>query len=157
LTTVFCPACLPPTNPCLIYLILTIKPKGVIHSHLSAASLEHGGEMAVGNSRPLNRSSATLSYLHLSFHETFDITKVNNIAKDQKIVVYCSLGYRGEKIAEQLNKNGYQNVYNLYGGIFNWVKQGYPVISKEKKNRNIHPFDKEWVEWLEKEETKYEK
>src|SRR3989304_7306443 len=30
-------------------------------------------EMAVGNSRPLYRSSATLSYLHLSFHETFDI------------------------------------------------------------------------------------
>ena len=29
--------------------------------------------MAVGNSRPLDRSSATLSYLHLSFHETFDI------------------------------------------------------------------------------------
>src|SRR3972149_781278 len=69
----YCPACLPPTNPCLIYLTLTIKPKGVIHSHLSAALLKHGGEMAVGNSRPLYRSSATLSYLHLSFHETFDI------------------------------------------------------------------------------------
>ena len=52
---------------------LPSKSQGVIHSHLSAALLEYGGEMAVGNSRPLNRSSATLSYLHLSFHETFDI------------------------------------------------------------------------------------
>src|SRR3990172_7142485 len=69
----YCPACLPPTNPCLIYLTLTIKPRGVIHTRLSAALLKHGGEMAVGNSRPLYRSSATLSYLHLSFHETFDI------------------------------------------------------------------------------------
>src|SRR3972149_10379271 len=69
----YCPACLPPTNPCLIYLTLTIKPKGVIHSHLSAALLKHGGELPVGTSRPLYRSSATLSYLHLSFHETFDI------------------------------------------------------------------------------------
>ena len=89
-------------------------------------------------------------------YEKFDIHKLDGIEKTDKIVVYCSLGYRSEKIAEKLKQNGYANVYNLYGGIFSWVNQGYPIVSKEKKTRNIHPFDEEWGKWLEKGNRTYE-
>ena len=37
--------------------------------------------------------------------------------KNTKIVVYCSLGIRSEDIAEKLQKEGFTNIFNLYGGI----------------------------------------
>ena len=47
--------------------------------------------------------------------------KVEDIARESTIVVYCSVGYRSEKIAEELDKLGFTNVSNLYGGIFEWI------------------------------------
>jgi rhodanese-related sulfurtransferase len=51
-------------------------------------------------------------------YDQFDIDKLKLINKNQKIVVYCSVGYRSEKIAEKMKHAGFTNVSNLYGGIF---------------------------------------
>lgn len=40
-----------------------------------------------------------------------------NIDKNQNIVVYCSSGIRSKKVFIKLKKMGYNNVYNLYGGL----------------------------------------
>ena len=50
--------------------------------------------------------------------EEFDAKSVADIPKDKPIIVYCSVGYRSERIGEQLQEMGYTNVKNLYGGIF---------------------------------------
>ena len=69
--------------------------------------------------------------------------------KDQMIVVYCSLGVRSEDIAEQLKKEGYTNVYNLFGGIFEWKNNNLKVYdSKEEPTENVHAFSKKWSKWL---------
>ncbi|WP_298339571.1 rhodanese-like domain-containing protein [uncultured Algibacter sp.] len=71
--------------------------------------------------------------------------------KDSKIVVYCSLGIRSEDVAEKLKKAGYTNVYNLYGGIFEWKNNDLEVLnSQEKTTDSIHTFSKEWSRWLKK-------
>ena len=71
--------------------------------------------------------------------------------KNSKIVVYCSLGIRSEDIAEKLKKAGYTNVYNLYGGIFEWKNNDLEVInSQEKPTDSIHTFSKAWSKWLNK-------
>ena len=53
----------------------------------------------------------------------FDMRKVYDIPKNATVVVYCSVGVRSEKIAEKLIASGYKNVFNLYGGIFEWINQ----------------------------------
>jgi len=69
--------------------------------------------------------------------------------KHQKIVVYCSLGVRSEDIAERLKKAGYQNVFNLYGGIFEWKNQGFEVVdANDRETESVHAFSKEWGKWL---------
>lgn len=69
--------------------------------------------------------------------------------KDAHFVVYCSLGIRSETIAEKLKKAGYNNVYNLYGGIFEWKNNDLPVFdSYEKETDSIHAFSKVWGKWL---------
>lgn len=37
--------------------------------------------------------------------------------KNQMIIVYCQYGGRSRNAMEMLNKMGYTNVYNLYGGL----------------------------------------
>lgn len=70
--------------------------------------------------------------------------------KDNKeVVIYCSIGYRSEKIGEKLQANGYE-VYNLYGSIFEWVNKGYPLQdSNAQETQKIHGYSKSWSQWIE--------
>ena len=84
-------------------------------------------------------------------YDHFDIGKLQSINKKQKIVVYCSVGYRSEKISERLKKDGFTDVSNLYGGIFEWVNQGNAVVDETGKvTENIHAYSKTWGVWLNK-------
>ncbi|WP_109302475.1 rhodanese-like domain-containing protein [Aquimarina sp. AU474] len=93
------------------------------------------------------------SAMHIGYTH-FDIKKIINqpqIDKDTKIIVYCSLGIRSEDISEKLMQAGYTNVYNLYGGIFEWKNNDHPVInSKGEVTDNVHPCSKQWEKWLHK-------
>jgi rhodanese-related sulfurtransferase len=82
-------------------------------------------------------------------YEDFDTARLKNIAKDEKIIVYCSVGYRSEKIAERLLASGYTNVVNLYGGIFEWVNQDKPVVDQTgNETEFVHAYSKKWGIWL---------
>ncbi len=71
------------------------------------------------------------------------------IPKDTHIVVYCSVGYRSERIGEKLMEKGYNNVKNLYGGIFQWKNEGYEVVNeKSMKTDSVHTYNKRWSKWL---------
>lgn len=37
--------------------------------------------------------------------------------KNEKIILYCSTGYRSKRAQKQLERIGYTNVYNVFGGI----------------------------------------
>ena len=64
--------------------------------------------------------------------------------------MYCSIGYRSEKVGEELKKMGFKNVYNLYGSIFEWVNQGNEVVDEnEKVTEKVHTYNKRWSKWIE--------
>ena len=52
--------------------------------------------------------------------------------KDQPIVVYCQSGARSAKAAGILAKHGFQQVYNLAGGIMAWKAAGLPTNQPTK-------------------------
>jgi len=65
------------------------------------------------------------------------------------IVVYCSVGIRSETIGAKLKKMGYKNVYNLYGGIFEWKNKNEIVVdNNQTPTENVHAFSKEWSKYL---------
>lgn len=88
-------------------------------------------------------------------YDNFDMTSITEIDKTSPIVVYCSVGYRSEKIAEQLVEAGYSNVYNLYGGIFHWVNSGGTVVNENGTTQQVHAYNRKWGKWLEKGEKVY--
>ena len=83
-------------------------------------------------------------------YKDFDESRLAGIPKDAKIVLYCSVGYRSEKIGNKLQKLGYNNTYNLYGSIFEWVNQGYPVVDKNgDPSKQVHTYNKQWSKWVD--------
>lgn len=89
-------------------------------------------------------------------YNSFTLKTVKDIPKDAVIVVYCSLGVRSEKIGGQLINAGYQNVKNLYGGIFEWVYHDKPILNQQGELTNkVHTYDEKWSKWLIKGEKIY--
>ena len=77
------------------------------------------------------------------------LKKFPNINKT--VVVYCSIGIRSETVAYKLKKAGYHHVYNLYGGIFEWKNNGFPVYDlKERETDSVHVFSEQWSKLLKK-------
>ncbi|WP_299102084.1 rhodanese-like domain-containing protein [uncultured Winogradskyella sp.] len=77
--------------------------------------------------------------------------------KSATIVVYCSLGIRSEDVAEQLKNAGYTNVFNLFGGIFEWKNNDFTIYNTEGETDDVHAFSKEWSKWLLKGNKIYDK
>ena len=81
--------------------------------------------------------------------KNFDLNGFNHISKDTWIVVFCSVGVRSEKICRQLISSGFSNVYNLYGGIFEWINQGHFVVDENgNKADSIHAYSRAWGIWV---------
>lgn len=82
-------------------------------------------------------------------YDDFSPERVNNLNKEIKIIVYCSIGYRSEKVAEQLEALGFSDVSNLYGGLFEWANQEKEVVNElNEPTTKVHAFDRIWGVWL---------
>lgn len=88
-------------------------------------------------------------------YEAFSMESVADADKNRTIVVYCSVGYRSEKIGEKLQEAGYTDVQNLFGGIFEWVNRGGELENESGKTNLIHPYSKIWGVWLREGEKAY--
>ncbi|SEL12881.1 rhodanese-like domain-containing protein [Parapedobacter koreensis] len=87
----------------------------------------------------------------------FDMRKVYDIPKTDTIVVYCAIGNRSERIGEKLQKAGYQHVYNLFGGIYEWINQYNPVYNASNiQTTEIHVYDVSWARWLQNGSRRYD-
>lgn len=87
-------------------------------------------------------------------YDQFKIDQFQQADKEKPIIIYCSVGYRSERIGEKLLAQGYKNVYNLYGGIFQWKNEGYPVYNlKGEPTEEVHAYNRLWGRWLEKEKA----
>ena len=90
-------------------------------------------------------------------YEDFDSTKVADFDKDEPIVVYCAVGYRSEKITKKLQSMGFQNISNLYGGIFEWKNQGNTVVDENGITDKVHAYNRTWGIWLNQGQKVYER
>ncbi|QHW01266.1 rhodanese-like domain-containing protein [Spirosoma endbachense] len=108
------------------------------------------------------RSKAEFDVSHLPNahwvgYDDFDLKRVQAIPKATTVVVYCSVGYRSERVGEKLLAAGYQHVNNLYGSLFEWVNQGNPVVDNQgKPTQRVHAYSRLWGVWLNRGEKVYE-
>jgi rhodanese-related sulfurtransferase len=54
--------------------------------------------------------------------------KINELTPETEIVFYCRSGARSAQACAYMTSNGNGNVYNLRGGIIDWVRNGYEIV-----------------------------
>lgn len=69
---------------------------------------------------------------------------VRKLPPARAVVLYCSVGVRSSRAAQQLIKTGRTNVFNLKGSIFLWANEGGPVVREGKPVTEVHPYNKHW-------------
>ena len=75
---------------------------------------------------------------------------LQGVSSKQRIVLYCSVGYRSSELAQFLMKKGYTEIYNLEGSIFAWANEGRPVYRGKERVQAVHPYDRNWGRLLKK-------
>lgn len=51
--------------------------------------------------------------------------RLSEIAKDEELVFICRSGARSGQVVAYLAQNGFENVYNLRGGVMGWAQNGF--------------------------------
>ena len=55
--------------------------------------------------------------------------KINDFPKDKDIILYCRSGARSYQAVAYLAQQGFDNIYNLSGGIISWAQQGKQITA----------------------------
>ncbi|WP_318780340.1 rhodanese-like domain-containing protein [Atlanticothrix silvestris] len=77
------------------------------------------------------------------------LTALSTESKDTPIIVYCSVGYRSAKVAQQLQRQGFSQIYNLSGGLFQWANEERPIFKDDAHpTQLVHPYDPIWGKML---------
>lgn len=84
-------------------------------------------------------------------YDSFEVDDVSHLSKEDTVVVYCAVGYRSERVGEALMEAGFQHVYNLYGGIFQWKNEGHEVVNaQDQPTDSVHTYNRSWSKWLQR-------
>jgi len=62
-----------------------------------------------------------------------------------KTILYCSVGFRSSRMAQILSEQGFADIMNLEGSIFQWANEGHPIYRGEVLVQKVHPFGKRWA------------
>jgi len=54
--------------------------------------------------------------------------RINELERDKKMVIICRSGARSAQACQFLQQQGYDNVYNLRGGMIGWAHQSLPIV-----------------------------
>lgn len=58
--------------------------------------------------------------------------------KNTEIIVYCRTGLRSALASQNLvNNHNFTKIYNMLGGIIDWIDAGYPVWSKDNEQEQL--------------------
>ena len=83
-------------------------------------------------------------------YKDFNWELLEKVQKDQAIVLYCSVGYRSEKMGEKIKAKGFSDVQNLYGSIFEWANEDFPLVDNDgATTKKIHTYNSRWSKWVE--------
>ena len=64
--------------------------------------------------------------IHIPMHELQE-RLLNEVPKDTAVLVYCAHGVRSAAVVKAMVQAGYREVYDLQGGISDWIAAGLPI------------------------------
>ncbi len=71
---------------------------------------------------------AEIGGLHIPMGDIMD--NLDKIEKTKQVVIHCRSGARSGSVCQQLENEGFDNVYNLKGGILAWANEIDATVTK---------------------------
>jgi len=67
--------------------------------------------------------------------------------RDERVVAYCTIGYRSGKYVEKLTREKGVDAYNLRGSVLAWTHAGGELVEggTGEKTTRVHTFGKKWA------------
>lgn len=65
---------------------------------------------------------------HLNFHEDDFDQKLEELPRDKPYLIYCHSGGRSSRTVARMREMGFEEVYNLKGGIVAWKEEGRETL-----------------------------
>ena len=86
--------------------------------------------------------------IHIGY-EDLNLDQLSNIDKDRPLIVYCTIGYRSERIAKKIRKKGFTKVFNLYGSLYAWKLAGNNLVDRNgDSTERYHTYNKAWSDYM---------
>jgi len=54
--------------------------------------------------------------------------RLSEISQDEQVVFICRSGARSGQVCTHLAQNGFENVFNLRGGVMGWAQSGFEFV-----------------------------
>ena len=89
-------------------------------------------------------------------YDTFDLVNLDSLDRNKPVLVYCTVGARSQEIGMKLKEAGFNQVYNLYGGIIHWANLKKPLFRDAELTNKVHTYSKSWGIWLKEGEKVYD-
>ena len=67
------------------------------------------------------------------FSNAFSVN-ADKLDKSTPIILYCRSGKRSSMSANKISKLGFKEIYNLEGGILEWIEEGNAVVFNDTIN-----------------------
>ena len=127
----------------------------LLPAELAGLRREHPGTIVLDTRAAAEYRVSHLEGARFIDYDAFSPAAVQDLPRTQPVVVYCSVGYRSERIGEKLKALGFRDVRNLYGGIFQWINEAYPVVDEHGRTSRVHPYSALWAPWVRRGEKAY--
>lgn len=73
------------------------------------------------------------------------IAEAVKMKKPSTTILYCSVGFRSSRLAHLLSQQGWRDIVNLEGSIFQWANEGRAVYRDDVPVQKVHPYGKRWA------------
>lgn len=145
-----------PSSPLAWYVVKrAIRLRFPASRHISASELESwlkGKEpvkpLLLDVRAPEETALSHLATAHFTYSKKQTLRLLSSLKKNSPIVVYCSIGHRAASLVTRLRAQGYNKVFNLEGGIFEWANNDRPVYRGKLRVNVVHPYDNKWGKLL---------
>ncbi|MBE8540131.1 rhodanese-like domain-containing protein [Geoglobus acetivorans] len=66
--------------------------------------------------------------INIDFYSPKFRDELNGLDKSKTYLIYCRTGHRSGEALKIMDELGFEHVYEMEGGIMQWMAKGYPVI-----------------------------
>jgi len=117
----------------IVYLLMRQggTPAGVVDPIQAVQKMNHGNAVVLDVREPNEVSNGTIvNAIHIPLGSLGSRLRELEKHKAGPIIVNCRSGHRSSQACSILRKNGFEQVYNLKGGIMAWQAANLPLSKK---------------------------